>query len=77
MGQANHFHRVTIFHAHRVASLILYVATRPLCGTDTMRGQWKRTAIFALGGAWLAVSILAVAVGVRAEERDLESESDN
>lgn len=41
-----------------------------------MRGQWKRTAIFALGGAWLAVSILAVAVGVRAEERDLESESD-
>ena len=41
-----------------------------------MRGQWKRTAIFALGGAWLAVSILAVTIGVRAEEQALESEAE-
>ena len=40
-----------------------------------MRGQGKLTAIYALGGTWLAVSILAVTIGVRAEERDLEATS--
>jgi hypothetical protein len=41
----------------------------------TMRGQGKLTAIYALGGTWLAVSILAVTIGVRAEERELEATS--
>ena len=42
-----------------------------------MTSDQKRTLITGLGGAWLALVVLAAAGGVRAEERTLTEASDS